>query len=99
MVGRTSPRRERLARELGENLRRWRRVNGLSASELSERAAITRETLKHLEEGTGAPRLDSVLAVLMALGIAGSVVQATDPYRSDSARARIDDIIRTGGTL
>lgn len=97
MVLRASPRRERLQRELGENIERWRRVNGLSATELADRAAVTRETLRAVEAGTGAPRLDSVLAILIALGIAEPVVDATNPYNSETARVRIDDILRQAG--
>ena len=99
MVQRTSVRQERLTKELGGNIRRWRKVNGMSASDLAARAFVTRETLKHLEDGTGAPRVESLIAVLTALGIVESMVDATNPYRSDAARARIDEIIRAGGTV
>lgn len=99
MVQRDSPRRARLQAELGENLRRWRRVNGMSASELAERAAVTRETLRGIETGTASVRLDSFLAVLVALGIADTMVAATDPFASAAARSRIDDILREGGAL
>lgn len=99
MVQRRSVKRERELRELGANLRKWRKLNGLSALALSERAAVTRETLRHLEEGTGAVRIDSLFAVLGALGVADTVVEATDPHNSRSARARMDDIIGSGGTL
>lgn len=96
MVQRKSVKRERELRELGEHIRRWRRLRGLSAARLAERAAVTRETLRHLEQGTGAVRLDSLFAVLGALGIAGSVLHAVDPYNSTSARARMDDILNAG---
>lgn len=99
MVQRSSQRRQRLQTELGENIRRWRRVNGMSASELAERAAVTRATLRRIENGSGAAQLDSFMAVLAALGIADSVVQAADPYRSEAGRVRIDEILRQGGTL
>ncbi|TXK18435.1 helix-turn-helix transcriptional regulator [Homoserinibacter sp. GY 40078] len=71
----------------------------MSAAELADRAAVTRDTLRAIESATGAPRLDSFLAILTALGIADTVIAATDPYRSDAARARIDEILRRGGTL
>lgn len=99
MVQRRSVKRERELRELGANVRRWRKLNGLSTVALSERAAVTRETLKHLEEGTGAVRIDSLFAVLGALGIADTVARATSPHNSSSARARMDDIIGSGGQL
>ncbi|MGV8881865.1 MAG: helix-turn-helix domain-containing protein [Rhodoglobus sp.] len=99
MVQRTSVKRERELRLLGEHIRRWRKLNGLSAVRLAERAAITRETLRHLEEGTGAIRIDSLFAVLDALGISDAVLSGADPFNSVAARARMDDIIASGGTL
>jgi len=71
----------------------------MSASQLAERATVTRATLKSIESGAGSARLDSFVAVLAALGVADTLVQATDPFQSDAARARIDDILRQGGTL
>lgn len=99
MVQRRSPRQTLLLQELGNNVRRWRVINGLSASALAERAGVTRETLRHVEGGDGSARLDSVIAILTALGISDPVVAASDPFRSDAARARIDDILGAGGAL
>lgn len=98
MVQRSSLRRQRQLREFGENVRRWRSLNGLSAAELADRASVSRETLKLIETGTGG-RIDSLFAVLGALGIADTAVSGIDPYKSDAARARIDDLLRHGGTL
>ncbi len=97
MVQRVSVRQQRLARELGVHVRKWRKLNGVTSTDLAARAFVTRETLRHIENGTGSPRLDSVLAVLTALGIADTVVAAADPYNSDAARVRIDAIIGAGG--
>lgn len=99
MVQRASARQKRLVREFGAHVRNWRKLNGISATDLAARAFVTRETLRHIENGTGAPRLDSVVAVLAALGIADTVVTATDPYRSEAGRARIDAIIGAGGEV
>lgn len=98
MVQRSSPRRRRQLAEFGENIRRWRSINGLSASELADRAAITRETLRALETGTGG-RVDSLFAVLIALGISDAAIAGIDPYQNPAARARIDDTLRHGGSL
>lgn len=86
-------------REFGEHIRRWRKINRVTASEVAARAAITRETLRNIEHGTGAVRLDSVFAVLRVIGITDSVIQAANPYNSQAARARIDEIISAGGDL
>lgn|GEM_PF-637557 len=99
MVKRRSVRQERLLKEFGANLARWRKVNGLSASALAERAFITRETLSNIENGSGSARIDSVFAVLTSLGIVDAIVKASDPYASDAARPRIDEILRSGDTL
>lgn len=77
--------------ELGEHIKRWRTLQRLSAAELARRAQITRETLRNLEQGTGTPTLDSVLAVMQVLGFAGSFVSAVDPLRSEAGRALVFD--------
>lgn len=93
MVQRRSPARARLLSDLGENIKRWRKLQGMSASQLAERAYITRETLRHIENGTGSPRLDSVMAVLSVLGLAETVVRSADPFNSDAGRALMDEQI------
>jgi transcriptional regulator with XRE-family HTH domain len=98
LVQRTSARQQRLLREFGAHVRTWRRLNGVSATDLATRAFVTRETLRHVENGTGSPRLESVIAVLTALGIADTVVMSADPYQSEAGRARLDAIIASGGT-
>lgn len=99
MVQRTSARRDQMLRQFGSNVRRWRRVNQLTTLEVAERASVTRETLRNIETGTGSPRLESVFAVLSALGIAESIVDAADPLSSDVGRVRVDAILRAGKPL
>lgn len=98
MVLRKSPRREQILENFGENIRLWRRLNGMSATELAERATVTRATLRSIESGAGAARLDSVFAVLTALGLTDTVIDSIDPHRSPVGRARIDDLLRHGRT-
>jgi len=98
MVQRSSPRRRRQLEEFGANIRRWRAINGLSAAEFADRAAVSRATLRLIEAGEGG-RIDSLFAVLQALGIADTAVEGIDPYKNESARARIDDLLRGGGSL
>jgi transcriptional regulator with XRE-family HTH domain len=99
MAQRRSVRQKRLLEEFGANIRRWRKVNGMSASSLAERAFVTRETLRNIEAGTGTPRLESLFAVLAIIGIADAIVTASDPYKNDAARPRIDEILGSGGSL
>jgi len=95
MVTGRSPARTRLLKELGSNISRWRTLQGLSATVLAERAHITRDTLRAIETGTGAPRIDSLLAVLLSLGMANTVVASTDPWNSLAGRALMDELIGT----
>ena len=90
---RRSPKRTRQLVAIGENIIRWRKLQGLSASALAERAYITRATLRAIEQGTGTASFNAVIAVANALGIANSLVTATDPMRSPAGRALIDDQI------
>ena len=98
MVQRSSPRRRGQLAAFGENIRRWRTLNGMSAFELADRAAVSRQTLRSIEAGEGG-RIDSLFAVLGALGIADAAIAGIDPYASDAGRARIDDLLRGGGSL
>ncbi|TDW31420.1 helix-turn-helix domain-containing protein [Cryobacterium psychrophilum] len=93
MVTRRSPARTRMLRELGANITRWRKLQGLSATRLAERAHVTRDTLRGIEAGTGAPRLDSLLAVLRSPGMVNTVIASTDPWNSIAGRALMDDHI------
>jgi transcriptional regulator with XRE-family HTH domain len=50
-----------LSRHFGENLRRARRLAGLSQEELAFRAALHRTEIGCLEHGLRVPRLDTIL--------------------------------------
>lgn len=95
MVSRSSPARKRQLERLGENVRAWRKLQGLSAAELARRAHVTRETLRAIETGLGSPRLESLLAVTSALGFAEHLVSATDPLNTDAGRALAMDAAKS----
>ena len=99
VVQRDSSQQKRLLRDFGANLQRWRKVNGLTAVQVAERAFVTRETLRNIENGTGTARMDSLFAVLAVLGVEGTIVDAADPYNNNAGRSRIDDILSTGGSI
>ncbi|WP_075200957.1 helix-turn-helix domain-containing protein [Leucobacter celer] len=93
MVQRRSPKRDRQLIAIGANITRWRKLQGLSASALADRAYVTRATLRGIEQGTGTASFHAVLAVFNALGIADPFVTATDPMESPAGRALIDEQI------
>jgi HTH-type transcriptional regulator/antitoxin HipB len=59
----------RTPRQLGATIRRNRKRLGLSQSTLGDRAGLRQETISLIETGNPAVRLDTVLAVLSALGL------------------------------
>lgn len=94
MVSRSSPARQRQLERLGENVQAWRKLQGLSASELARRAHVTRDTLRAIESGAGSPRLESLLAVVSALGFVEHFVSAADPFTTESGKALALDAVR-----
>ena len=71
---------------IGENLRAWRALRGMTASLTAERAGITRETLRRIESGDGRVLVENLVHVLQVLGVAPDVVAATDPTQSRQGR-------------
>ena len=59
---------EREMQELGQRVRGWRMVLGLTAQQVSERAEISRTTLRKIEAGDGSVSFNSVAQVLRAIG-------------------------------
>lgn len=93
MAGKPVPAAVRRATaELGEDLATWRRLRDLTIVEVAERADVSRGVVMNLEAGKGAT-LESTLRVARALGILGSLVSATDPYRSDIGRLRSGEVL------
>ena len=78
------------AASIGENLSTWRKLLGLTAQQVSERAQISLATYSKLENGHPGVAFGSVLAVFRGLGLLDRVVDATDPYETDLGRARAD---------
>lgn len=85
---------DRQRAEFGEQLRRWRMVLGLTAQQVSERANISRVTLRKIESGDPGVSFGSVAQVLRALGLLDIVVDAVDPLSSDIGRLRADRLTR-----
>ncbi|MCL2881461.1 MAG: helix-turn-helix domain-containing protein [Coriobacteriia bacterium] len=81
------------ASEVGEQLKTWRKLLGLTAEQLSQRAGIARSTLRRIEQGDAAVNFQAVLRTMNALGILDRMSQATDPYETDFGRARADQTL------
>lgn len=85
-----SARTRRAGAQIGEHLTTWRKLQGLTAQQVAERAGIARSTLSRLEHGQTGVSLETLLDVLRALGQVERVLNALDPYETDLGRARAD---------
>lgn len=83
----------RSLRLLGEQVSTWRKLNRLTAAQVAERAGISRDTLRAIEQGTGTASTENLFRVLRTLGIMEAVVRASDPYETDVGRLRMDEIL------
>nr|WP_314889958.1 helix-turn-helix domain-containing protein [Actinomyces oris] len=90
----SSYRIDRQLTEFGEHVRGWRMVLGLTAQQVSERAGITRDTLRKIESGNPNVSFNSVTQVLRALGILDQLVDAADPLASGIGRLRAGRLTR-----
>jgi transcriptional regulator with XRE-family HTH domain len=78
---------QRTARTLGEYLSTFRRLQGLTAQQVADRAGITRYTLRKLEQGAATVGLDVFLEVCRVLGILDSVLAGMNPYETALGQA------------
>lgn len=85
---------DRQLAEFGQHVRGWRMVLGLTAQQVSERAGITRDTLRKVEAGDPSAGFGNVAQVLRALGVLDQVVEAVDPLNSDIGRLRAGSLAK-----
>ena len=79
--------------QLGDSIRTWRKLLGLRAEQVAERADISLATYSKIENGHQGVSLAKFLAVLRALGLLEKIETAIDPYESDLGRARADQFL------
>jgi transcriptional regulator with XRE-family HTH domain len=80
-------------RVLGEHVSAWRKLQRLTAAQVAERADISRDTLRAIEQGRGTASTENLLRVLRVLGILDSVIAASDPYETDVGKLRADELL------
>jgi transcriptional regulator with XRE-family HTH domain len=81
------------AASLGESIRTWRKLLGLRAEQVAERANISQATYSKIENGHTGVSLAKFLAVLRALALLEKIETALDPYESDLGRVRADQLL------
>lgn len=74
-----------------ENLEAWRKLNGLTQTQLADRAGVAERTVRRLEDGDGGVSIENLFRVLRGLGLLDVIPEALDPYESDLGRARSDE--------
>ena len=83
----------RALRVMGTHVSNWRKLQRLTAVQVAERAGISRDTLRAIEQGKGTASTENLFRVLRILGILDNVVAAADPYQTDVGRLRADEIL------
>ena len=78
------------AGEIGQNISTWRRMYGLSQSELASRVGVSRETISRLENGDGTVAVNTLLTVLHVFGVSDKLVDSVNPYGTPFGMARAE---------
>ena len=73
---------------MAEAVEAWRKLRGLTQTQLADRAGVGRRTIARLESGDGGVTIENLLRVLRALGLLETLPRALDPYESDVGRLR-----------
>jgi transcriptional regulator with XRE-family HTH domain len=79
---------------VGRNVRRFRQERQLSLGDLAKSAGLAKQTLANLENGTGNPTIETLLAVSEALGLGVTWLLAewgTPVYVQRAAEAQWDE--------
>ena len=77
--------------EIGKHLKTWRMLYMLKASQVAERAGISRGTLHKIENGDTSVGISAFLETVRSLGLLETLTDSLDPLNSDLGRARIDE--------
>lgn len=82
---------EAIRKQVGENLRRYRRRVGLSQEEAGIRASLHRTEIGLLERGERMPRVDTAMKLAGALGVPlSALVEGIEWSPGDSRRGEFD---------
>jgi transcriptional regulator with XRE-family HTH domain len=83
----------RALRQTADGLGGWRRLRGLTQSQLADRAGVSESTVYRLERGDGGVTVENLLRILRALGLPDALPRAVDPYETDVGRLRADEAL------
>jgi len=78
----------RIPKQLGDALRRYRTLAGLTQSQLAAKAGLRQATISQIEAGSSATKFGTVCTILAALDL-----EMTIGPRSKSSSKNIEDIL------
>ena len=90
---RMSPVIVKSSEHIGNHLSTWRRIEGITARELAERAGVSVDTIGRLEHGDPSVGLGKVLAVARVVGILSQVEESFDPASTERGRLRLQESV------
>ena len=91
--GHISPVIAKSSERIGGHLSTWRRIEGITAHELAERAGVSVDTIRRLEHGDPSVGLGKVLAVARVVGILSQVEESFDPASTERGRLRLQESV------
>jgi len=77
----------------GDHFSSWRKLRGLTETQIADRAGVSRGTVRRLEGGGGGVSLENVLRIARALGVLDQLTRALDPYETDVGRLRAEETL------
>ena len=80
-------RTRRAAGQFGDHLRTFRKLQGLTAEQVAERANISRNSLRQIETGGTGVSFGNVLEVCRVLGVLDFVLDGMNPYETALGQA------------
>jgi len=84
---------QRAFRDLGNHVSTARKLQGVTAAQLAERAGVSMNVLRGLEHGTGAATLETFLRVARVLGSLDGIAKAVDPFETELGRLRAEETL------
>lgn len=79
--------------KLGQSVKAWRSLRGLTQEQVADRAGVSRPTIVKIEAGTGNVKLESVVSVMRAIGVMDRFIDSVDPLNSDVGRLRASETV------
>ncbi|WP_165062283.1 helix-turn-helix domain-containing protein [Adlercreutzia sp. ZJ154] len=78
------------AQHIGENLRTWRKLRGLTIQQMADKVGVSRATIAAVEKGDPTVSFQTIIGICNVISVTDRLIEALDPYETDFGRARAD---------